>query len=148
MLSCACTVSQHRDVCVFPVTMIRRQMGNGRIAPRILNLCTTRNWSASSLRYTLDKAISTFKCRSLLGYVSVLLNYLNPLEMCFNIASFEASTVVMFQVEIFWFVTLCSDVVGYQRFGSPSIFTSPSRWRQHGPPKRSFPTTALHGVTS
>jgi hypothetical protein len=27
-----------------------------------------------------------------------------------------------------------------------SIFTSPWRWRQQGPPKRWYPTTSLHGV--
>jgi hypothetical protein len=30
--------------------------------------------------------------------------------------SFEALAVVMFQVEVFWVVTPCSVVVGYQRF--------------------------------
>jgi hypothetical protein len=27
--------------------------------------------------------------------------------------------VVMFQVEVFWVVTLCSAVIGYQRFRGP-----------------------------
>jgi hypothetical protein len=31
-------------------------------------------------------------------------------------ASFEASTAMMFQVEVFWVATLCSVMVGYQRF--------------------------------
>jgi len=26
--------------------------------------------------------------------------------------------------------------------------SSPCRWRQHGPPKRHYPTTKLHGVTT
>jgi hypothetical protein len=34
-------------------------------------------------------------------------------------------------------------VVGYQRFRSP-----PWRWRQHGPPKCWYPTTALYGITT
>jgi hypothetical protein len=34
-------------------------------------------------------------------------------------ASFEAFTGVMFQVEVFWVVTPCSVVVGYQNFRSP-----------------------------
>jgi len=34
-------------------------------------------------------------------------------------ASFEAFTVLIFQVEVFWFVTLCSVVVGYHRFRGP-----------------------------
>jgi len=34
-------------------------------------------------------------------------------------ASFEALTVVMFQVEVFWFVMLCTVVVGYQPFRGP-----------------------------
>jgi hypothetical protein len=29
-----------------------------------------------------------------------------------------------------------------------SILTSPWRWRQHGPPKRWYPTATLHGVTT
>jgi hypothetical protein len=40
----------------------------------------------------------------------------------------------MFQVEVFWILTLCSVVVG--------------RWKQHGTPKRRNPTTTLHGVTT
>jgi hypothetical protein len=36
--------------------------------------------------------------------------------------SFEAFTAVMFQVEVFWVVTLCSYMVGYQRFGGPCCF--------------------------
>jgi hypothetical protein len=38
----------------------------------------------------------------------------------------------------------CRVVVGYQRFGGPS---SRRRWRQHGPLKRWYPTTTLHGIT-
>jgi hypothetical protein len=38
---------------------------------------------------------------------------------CNEHASFEASTEVMFQVEVFWVVTPCSVVVGYQRFRGP-----------------------------
>jgi hypothetical protein len=34
-------------------------------------------------------------------------------------ASLEAFSVVMFQVEVFWGVTQCSVVVGYQRFRGP-----------------------------
>jgi len=33
--------------------------------------------------------------------------------------SFEAFTAVMFQVEVFWVVTPCNVVVGYQRFRDP-----------------------------
>jgi len=32
-------------------------------------------------------------------------------------ARFEALTAVMFQIEVFWVVTPCSDVVGYRHFG-------------------------------
>jgi hypothetical protein len=39
-----------------------------------------------------------------------------------------------------------SDVVGYQC--AASIFTSPWRWRQHGPPKHYYPTMLLHSVTT
>jgi len=34
-------------------------------------------------------------------------------------ASFEFFTAVIFQVEVFWMVTPCSVVIGYQRFGGP-----------------------------
>jgi hypothetical protein len=33
--------------------------------------------------------------------------------------NFEILKMVMFQVEVFWVVMLCSVVVGYQRFGRP-----------------------------
>jgi len=36
-----------------------------------------------------------------------------------SFAKFEVSTAVNFQVEFFWVVTLCSVVVGYQRFRGP-----------------------------
>jgi hypothetical protein len=39
-------------------------------------------------------------------------------------------------------VTSCSVAVGYQRFRAPFW-----RWKQHGPPKRRYPTATLHGVT-
>jgi len=41
----------------------------------------------------------------------------------------EVFTVVKVQVEVFWLVT-------------------PRRWRQQGPPKRWYPTTTLHGITT
>jgi hypothetical protein len=37
----------------------------------------------------------------------------------FLYVSFEAFTAVMFQVEVYWVVTPCSVVAGYQRFGGP-----------------------------
>jgi hypothetical protein len=36
-----------------------------------------------------------------------------------GIKRFEVFTVVMIQVEVFWFVTLCSIAVGFQYFGRP-----------------------------
>jgi hypothetical protein len=39
--------------------------------------------------------------------------------MILKFTGFEASTTVMFQVEIFWFVTPCDVVVGYQLFRGP-----------------------------
>jgi hypothetical protein len=36
-------------------------------------------------------------------------------------ASLGALTAVIFQVEVFWDVTPCSVVVGYQRFGSTML---------------------------
>jgi len=50
---------------------------------------------------------------------------------------------VKIQVEIFWDVTPCSVVVGYQSFGGQFW-----RWRQHGLPKHWYPTTTLHDVIS
>jgi len=35
--------------------------------------------------------------------------------------SFEAYKAVIFQVEVFWVVTPCSVVIGYQRFRGPCI---------------------------
>jgi hypothetical protein len=32
---------------------------------------------------------------------------------------FEVFTVVKFEVEVFWYVASCSDMVRYQRFGGP-----------------------------
>jgi len=44
-----------------------------------------------------------------------------------------------FQVTVFWVVTPCSDVVGYQRFGRPCYLLL------QGPPKRWHPTSKLQG---
>jgi hypothetical protein len=47
---------------------------------------------------------------------------------------FWGFTTVMFQVEVFWAVTPCSALIGYQRFRCPCCHhfqTSPWRWRQH-----------------
>jgi len=77
----------------------------------------------------------------------------------------------MIEAQVFWVVTLCSDLVGYhitvrchklysfhpESGGSmvlrnvvilPHHYTvsSPWRWRQHGPPKRWYCTTSLQGV--
>jgi hypothetical protein len=46
------------------------------------------------------------------------------------IASFDTFTEVMLQVEVFWVVTPCDIVVGYQ------CIRGPWRWRQHGFLKR------------
>jgi hypothetical protein len=40
----------------------------------------------------------------------------------------------MFQVEVFWVVTLCSVVVGYRRFRGPCCLLKIERW---------YPTTTL-----
>jgi len=49
--------------------------------------------------------------------------------------SFQAFMVVMFQVVVFW-VTPC-----IQNFRG-------IHWKQHGPLKRWYPTTTLHGITT
>jgi hypothetical protein len=67
-----------------------------------------------------------------------------------NGASVEAFTAVMFQVEVFWIMTPCNVVVGYQRFGGPWCLHLQSegggRLRQHGPLKRWCSATTLQGV--
>jgi hypothetical protein len=63
------------------------------------------------------------------------------------------------QVVFFRVMTPCIDVVGYQRFREPrclhlhisvrqfyDLGKSALRWRQYGPPKRRYPTTALNVV--
>jgi hypothetical protein len=75
---------------------------------------------------------------------------------------------VRFQVEVFWFVTPCSIVVGWRQHGPPKRRYPTTRhyspenlelsyqrrenleasWRQHGPPKRRYPPTTLNGVTT
>jgi hypothetical protein len=44
----------------------------------------------------------------------------------------------------------CSVAVGYQRFGVARYLHLHGKWwcRRHGPPKRRYPTTTLHGVTT
>jgi hypothetical protein len=55
-------------------------------------------------------------------------------------ARFEFFTVVKIQIEVFWVVTMCSDVVGY--------FTSACRLWQQVPPKCWHPTATLHDIKS
>jgi len=52
------------------------------------------------------------------------------------------------QVAIFWVMTQSTDV-GYQRFGGPCcLHLQDASGRQHGPPKRLYSVTSLHGVTT
>jgi hypothetical protein len=47
---------------------------------------------------------------------------------------------------VFWVMTLCSVVVGYQRFGGPNCFHLQGKgwsWRQQRPPKHWHSTTTL-----
>jgi len=46
-----------------------------------------------------------------------------------------------------WVMTPCVDVARYRRFGGPG-WNDTWKWRQHDPPKRRYPTTILHGVTT
>jgi hypothetical protein len=82
--------------------------------------------------------------------------------------SFEAFTAVMFQVEIPWAVTPCNVVLRYQHFRGlhclhpqaayidlwnvdflqHNTTSQPKGWRKHGPLKRWYPPTTLHGVTT
>jgi hypothetical protein len=50
---------------------------------------------------------------------------------------------VMFQAEVFWVMTTCSVVVGYQCFRGPCCLHF-----QHGPLKRLYLTTTLKDVTT
>jgi len=59
---------------------------------------------------------------------------------------FKVLTAVMIQVEVFWDVTVCSVVVGYQRFRGPCCL------HRQGEGGGSvdlcwYPTATLHGVT-
>jgi len=57
-------------------------------------------------------------------------------------AMFEVFTTVKIQVEVFWVVSPCSVVIGYQRFGDPwYLHLQGEGRRQHGPLKRWYPTT-------
>jgi hypothetical protein len=71
--------------------------------------------------------------------------------ICYYNDRFEAFTEVMFPVEVFWVLTPCSVVLGYQRseVHVVSIFRATSHWRwsQHSPLKRRYPTTTLHVIT-
>jgi hypothetical protein len=60
-------------------------------------------------------------------------------SLWYEILSFFAAMKI--QVVAFRVVTPCS-VVGYQPFGGPS----PRSWKQHGLPKRWYPTATLRGV--
>jgi hypothetical protein len=48
-----------------------------------------------------------FTCYVLVNMISII------------VSSFEAFTAVMLLVGVFWVMTQCSVVVGYQRFGGP-----------------------------
>jgi hypothetical protein len=48
-------------------------------------------------------------------------------------------------VEVFWIVTPCGIVVGYQRFGGPCCLHLQGEMKA---PKRWYPSTTLHGVTT
>jgi hypothetical protein len=53
-----------------------------------------------------------------------LQNDTNSAKITITDQSFEAFTAVMSQVEVFWVVTPCSVVVGYQRFRGPKLINS------------------------
>jgi len=60
---------------------------------------------------------------------------LNLLAEC---ETFEAFTAVKIHVDVFWVVTPCSAVLGYQHFGGPSCLHL----------QDDIPTTTLHVVTT
>jgi len=63
---------------------------------------------------------------------------------------FGISAAMKIQVMVFWVVTPCSYVVGYQRFGACSSETlvSPWKWRQQGPPKHRYTSPSLHSTST
>jgi hypothetical protein len=66
------------------------------------------------------------------SYCSSLFHSPNPLSFYSNsdiVANFENFTSVTFQVWVFWVVTHCGVVVGYQRFGTQH-YTALQPWRQ------------------
>jgi hypothetical protein len=99
--------------------------------------------------------------------MSVTSKYNFPLSYWSSKCETEVFTAVKIQVEVFWVVTPWSVVAGYQRFrrwrqrglpkrwyptttlhGITTQTTTTWRWRQHEPPKRRYPTTTLHGITT
>jgi hypothetical protein len=67
------------------------------------------------------------------------------------IERFKVFTTVKILVEVFWVVTPCSVVVGYQRFGGPFCLHLQGEVEDGGSTilqKRWYPTTTLHGVTN
>jgi len=126
--------------------------------------------------YKIRKIYSSRKCQN-----RITIEKINHFKSGNNYmktnAKFEAFMAVMFQVEVFWIVTPCSAVAGYQSVRGPCCFYPEDRasldlwnvgilpqhykasqvrifrhettwrWRQHGPLKRWHPIT-LHGFTS
>jgi len=61
--------------------------------------------------------------------------------MQFIITAFSDEHIpVVIQVIIFWVMTPCSGMVGYEQ--------SHERWRQQVPSKCWYPTTTLHSITT
>jgi len=104
----------------------------------------------------------------LLSYIQIP-SWLLP-EHPQSIRDYEIFTSVKIQVKVFWVVMSCSDVVRYQRFRGPcylhllyfdavkccgrtptfrrSVMPPSSGWRHYGQPKRWYPITSIHGVTT
>jgi hypothetical protein len=94
--------------------------------------------------------LSQFSVPDVVLVADVSINYTANIEVC--ISTWTQNYVIWshtqcllkhpaeIQVHVFRVVTPCSAVVGYQRFRA--------LWRQHGPLKRWYPTTTLHGVTT
>jgi hypothetical protein len=63
--------------------------------------------------------------------------------------SVQGFRAVQIYIEVFWYITPCSLVDGYQRFGGTyCVHLMDRRWRQHIPPKRWSPHTRLDFTVS
>jgi hypothetical protein len=113
-----------QNVTMFSCTFLCHLPFPKRLKSRTYSLAYHRfaTWIIITLQCT--RQVSTFR---LILYVALI-----------SYNTTDTTTDKLFQVDVFWVMTPRSVVV----------VSSPWRWRQHGPPKRWYLTTTLHGVTT